>query len=677
MIETVSAQNKVESGAFVYRLSRGELQGYIQTIGIGSERNTNYPGPLELSGQNGIRRASTYVGMYYVRNDTLITWTTTSQIAQGLPLEGGELTLWENYNFAAAGPNVPEEIVAGKYTTYTGETPTMARMHYESRNYSWSVPKYDDFFIQEIKITNAEPVTIHNFHVVYSIQMFDNFPSGAGNISDTEYIWDEKRNIFIFYDANHINPITGVVAEYSIAPGDVTGDVGDPGNINNVGSNDYQLYTPYAQCTGFLDVPTNALGNNAVQHWISNINWENSWYSDTQAPAHEFKTGTVTWNAQGQKRPDPEDMTIPMESFYDYPQAKMSYLKAAADPNVLDGNVWERHGAHHQALGPYTLEPGESISYIRIVCAGRMDPNEYMRGGLEATKKLDLGNGYASEEEGAANEHVAIKDCRKNWDSALEMIANNYAVTENVPPPTPGIDPLNVWTPGFGNVVAEQSPQVVAGAEAAVAVSCDAVHQGYTDPLTGQADFKEYRIYQSDISLEGPWILIDTISASEADGLTSGDRITKVIGVKAGVPYYYMVTTMDNDGNESGWSGRTRYALSAKLSPSNDFAKVKVIPNPFKQRSNLLDPAQLKRLNFINIPSKCTIRIYNLYGELMITIEHDDGFGEEAWGSQADNNYMLTKFGQNVMPGLYIYLIESHVSGHEGETATGKFVIIK
>jgi len=38
---------------------------------------------------------------------------------------------------------------------------------------------------------------------------------------------------------------------------------------------------------------------------------------------------------------------------------------------------------------------------------------------------------------------------------------------------------------------------------------------------------------------------------------------------------------------------------------------------------------------------------------------------------------MLTDFAQNVQPGIYIYHVESHVPGHEGETSVGKIAIIK
>ena len=100
------------------------------------------------------------------------------------------------------------------------------------------------------------------------------------------------------------------------------------------------------------------------------------------------------------------------------------------------------------------------------------------------------------------------------------------------------------------------------------------------------------------------------------------------------------------------------------------------MPNPFRQFSGLLDPLEQKRLTFVNIPAQATIRIYTMAGDLVRVINHD-GFGATSWGSQRGNNYQLTDFGHNVMPGIYIYHIANLVPGHEGETIIGKFAIIR
>jgi hypothetical protein len=73
----------------------------------------------------------------------------------------------------------------------------------------------------------------------------------------------------------------------------------------------------------------------------------------------------------------------------------------------------------------------------------------------------------------------------------------------------------------------------------------------------------------------------------------------------------------------------------------------------------------------------CTIRIYTLAGELVQTIEHTDGDGDEPWGSRTLADYQVNRYLQRVAPGIYIFHVESHVPGHEGESKLGKFVIIK
>jgi hypothetical protein len=50
---------------------------------------------------------------------------------------------------------------------------------------------------------------------------------------------------------------------------------------------------------------------------------------------------------------------------------------------------------------------------------------------------------------------------------------------------------------------------------------------------------------------------------------------------------------------------------------------------------------------FLNIPGHCTINIYTENGNLINTIYHDDGSGDERWNSN-------TSSGQVVVSGVYI-----------------------
>ena len=143
-----------------------------------------------------------------------------------------------------------------------------------------------------------------------------------------------------------------------------------------------------------------------------------------------------------------------------------------------------------------------------------------------------------------------------------------------------------------------------------------------------------------------------------------------------GVGAYYVVTSYDADGNESGKVGANRFPVYPMMAPNNNFPNDRphVVPNPFRVQSGLLGSGEELRLNFINLPSRGTIRIYSLAGDLVKTIEHDDGSGSVSWGSIQTQDYQTNDWLLYIQPGFYLYHITSDVDGKE---FTGKFAIIK
>ena len=100
---------------------------------------------------------------------------------------------------------------------------------------------------------------------------------------------------------------------------------------------------------------------------------------------------------------------------------------------------------------------------------------------------------------------------------------------------------------------------------------------------------------------------------------------------------------------------------------TKDLSKIKVVPNPYVVASGW-EQTSSHELQFTHLPSTATIRIYNVAGELVRTIEHN-GNGTlapsiETWNLENEDN-------QLVAPGLYFFYISSPV----GDTQ-GKFVII-
>jgi len=102
-----------------------------------------------------------------------------------------------------------------------------------------------------------------------------------------------------------------------------------------------------------------------------------------------------------------------------------------------------------------------------------------------------------------------------------------------------------------------------------------------------------------------------------------------------------------------------------------------------------------RRIDFVNLPDKCTIRIYTLSGNLVNVLNHI-GASRQGWGNFTnwdrinaqtgepavytgyDNHSgtepwnLRNRFGQTVASGLYFF----HVTDQRGETHTGKFYIV-
>ncbi len=121
---------------------------------------------------------------------------------------------------------------------------------------------------------------------------------------------------------------------------------------------------------------------------------------------------------------------------------------------------------------------------------------------------------------------------------------------------------------------------------------------------------------------------------------------------------------------------------------------IRVVPNPYiaaetwEPRNPFSSGRGPRELHFINLPAKCTIRIFNVAGELVDKIEHDsfasnnaeiDGLERltDGFDSGANNGMavwdMLSSDNLEISYGVYIYHIDAPGIGEK----TGTFAIIK
>jgi len=100
----------------------------------------------------------------------------------------------------------------------------------------------------------------------------------------------------------------------------------------------------------------------------------------------------------------------------------------------------------------------------------------------------------------------------------------------------------------------------------------------------------------------------------------------------------------------------------------SDLDLIKVVPNPYQVINPQETAPRERMLKFTHLPPECTIRIFNITGELIVTLRHDSRDpipSEKQWNLRTYEN-------REVAPGLYLYHIDSPYG-----VKTGKIVIIK
>jgi hypothetical protein len=114
--------------------------------------------------------------------------------------------------------------------------------------------------------------------------------------------------------------------------------------------------------------------------------------------------------------------------------------------------------------------------------------------------------------------------------------------------------------------------------------------------------------------------------------------------------------------------------LVDKTQAKNELSQINVVPNPYLgaatwEKRNLNSSGRGERkIDFINLPAQCTVRIYTIAGALIKTLTKDSAFsdGSLSWD-------LVTEDGMDAAYGVYLY----HVDAPEVGEHIGKFALIK
>jgi hypothetical protein len=262
-----------------------------------------------------------------------------------------------------------------------------------------------------------------------------------------------------------------------------------------------------------------------------------------------------------------------------------------------------------------------------------------------------------------------------NADRLNGLIETNYKLPK--PPPDP---PLKITT---SNHAVTLNWEALQGEENPETYVDKNRLQNINDPFEG------YRVYKSANSIYGPWTLLQEYDVPD-NGIQGDIGLSRQYtdqGLLNNIEYYYTVTSFSKPDRyfpslETSLSINAVEVTPGPAAPET-VGRVAVVPNPYRAdvSYNAYSPPwekgtgkgnrwveQDRRIQFINLPNPCEIKIYTLAGDLIQTLRHEDperGFAD--WN-------LTSRVGQTVSSGIYLFSVEDKKNG---EIQVGKFVIIK
>lgn len=370
--------------------------------------------------------------------------------------------------------------------------------------------------------------------------------------------------------------------------------------------------------------------------------------------------------AQGVDQYDPNLMT---RKYVEFMTAGHPEQTHAEQVGTSFANLWGGDAGGYAAalgFGPYDLAPGDSIRIVVAeAVAGIMKDRENVR---EIARKWFNDEGPFTRPDGStANDR---NDYKNSWvlsgqDSLFETFRralNNFNSGYNIPQPPPPPDEFNVNSGG------------------------NRINLSWSSSAETWPNFDGYEIYRAEGRADTTYDKI--FSCDRASVVNSFEDRTATRGFNY---FYYIVTKDDGSTNDinSGvplvsskfYTMTSREAFLTR-EPGTNLDGIRIVPNPYNIRSRELQfgLASPDRLAFYGLPPECIIRIFTETGQLVETIVHNDGSGDELWHS-------LTSSRQLVVSGLYIahfevtkdYTDEStgEILFRKGDTTIKKFIVIR
>jgi len=311
-----------------------------------------------------------------------------------------------------------------------------------------------------------------------------------------------------------------------------------------------------------------------------------------------------------------------------------------------------------QGFGPYTMAPGDSIHIVIAEAVAGLNRDSVFSIGA---RWLEDTGPFVNPDGSSAGNRDDYKDAWvftgkdslfQAFDRALNIYNSGVTKSEvNFPHPPPPPSEFTITSGG------------------------DRINLSWANNAESETGFTGYRIYRSIHQPDTTYDLIYECGGSSGNEIVNEYNDTELL---RGFNYYYYISSYDDGSTNDLFPGVslesskfytiTNEPAFLKRPPGATLDDIRVVPNPFNIRARDLQfgSSGPNRIMFYDIPGECTIKIYTERGDLVETIEHTDGSGDEAWNS-------ITSSRQTVVSGVYIATFITP----EGKQAIRKFIIIR
>ncbi len=282
-----------------------------------------------------------------------------------------------------------------------------------------------------------------------------------------------------------------------------------------------------------------------------------------------------------------------------------------------------------QGFGPYTIAPGDSIHIVYAEAVA----------GLSREKCYEIGaNWLADPKNYNETKDQWVMTGRDSLIQSFERAKANYESGFDIPEAPPAPDRFEVKSGGDRIFLSWSN-------------SADGWVGSHGNKMVG------YRVYRAIHKPDTTYEMIFECGPGTDHPEVVHEFQDKT--ARRGFNYHYYVTTFDDGSTEDGVLESSKfYTMTTEPAflrrpAGRSLDDIRIVPNPYNIRARdwQFGISAPDRILFVNLPPFCDIKIYTERGDLIKTIHHDDGSGDEAWNS-------ITESRQVIVSGIYIVYIK-------------------